>query len=160
MALARPSLCLTRKGPRIPHVGPREIGSREQQRFVALDGQRVRKAITKVERCRMATASEAEPAGVRRARLRSRERFHNHIETLEQPFQLPGAVRPGIGNSIEVVEVWRDASRRATSPRVVRVGSFVRLRALRVVRSAPLRAVVGWRWLDSGRAGTPRGPDQ
>ena len=66
----------------------------------------------------------------------------------------------GIGNSIEVVEVWRDASRRATSPRVVRVGSFVRLRALRVVRSAPLRAVVGWRGLDSGRAGTPRGPDQ
>jgi hypothetical protein len=36
----------------------------------------------------------------------------------------------------------------------------VRLPALRVGGSAPLRVVVGWRGLHSGRAGTPRGPDQ
>jgi len=30
----------------------------------------------------------------------------------------------------------------------------------RVGGSAPLRVVVGWRGLHSGRAGTPRGPDQ
>lgn len=35
-------------------------------------------------------------------------------------------------------------------------GSFSRLPALRVVRSAPLRGGVAWRGLDAGRAGTPR----
>ena len=37
--------------------------------------------------------------------------------------------------------VGRDASRRATSPRAVRVGVFARLPASRVVRSAPRRVV-------------------
>jgi len=46
-----------------------------------------------------------------------------------------------IGVSIGVVGVWRDASRRATSPRAVRVGCFARLPASRVVRSAPRRVV-------------------
>ena len=40
----------------------------------------------------------------------------------------------GIGNSIRVVEVWRGAARRATSPRAVRVESCARLPASRVVR--------------------------
>jgi len=56
-----------------------------------------------------------------------------------------------IGVSIGVVGVWRDASRRATSPRAVRVGFFARLPASRVVRSAP-------RWPRGGSSPRDAGP--
>ena len=71
-----------------------------------------------------------------------------------------------IGNLIKVVDVWRGAARRATSPRAVRVESCAHLPASRVVRSAPPGVVArgtGPMWDRSARRTAPTsqpGPSQ
>ena len=60
---------------------------------------------------------------------------------VEDGYSDPQEMEDGIGVSIRVVQVWRDAARRATRPRAVQVGSVARLPASRVVRSAPSRVV-------------------